>query len=222
MTEYVSVAHGLRTASARLTPAALCVLGALSGAQAWADGRVPQAIAGKVEFDPSFLNLSDRAGVDLARFARGAAGLAGTHRVALFINNEAFGNKEIEFRSRADESLYPCLTPAIVNSIAFNDAALPAGALAPLAQGEPCFNLPRQIPDAQVNFDSGEQRLDIVVPQIYMRKTARGSVDAAQWDSGVSTLFLNYNLNGYSSTSRGVDYRSVYAGLSGGSTCSRI
>lgn len=216
MTEYVSVAHGLRTASARLTPAALCVLGALSGAQAWADDRVPQAIAGKVEFDPSFLNLSDRAGVDLARFARGAAGLAGTHRVALFINDEAFGNKEIDFRSRADESLYPCLTPAIVNSIAFNDAALPAGALAPLAQGEPCFNLPRQIPDAQVNFDSGEQRLDIVVPQIYMRKTARGSVDAAQWDSGVSTLFLNYNLNGYSSTSRGADYNSVYAGLSGG------
>lgn len=206
MSGYFSFARAGRHGAWRLTPAALCVLGALSGS-AWAEN---------VEFDPSFLNMGNREHVDLSRFARGAAGLIGKHRVALYINEEATTNREIEFKTRADGSLYPCLTSDIVKAIAFNEAALPKAALAPLAQGEACFDLPRQIPDAQMNFDSGEQRLDIVIPQIYMRKTARGSVDPAQWDSGVAALFLNYNLNGYTSSSRGVDYQSFYAGLSGG------
>ncbi|SVK46053.1 Outer membrane usher protein fimD precursor [Acinetobacter baumannii] len=91
--------------------------------------------------------------------------MAGRHRVALYINEEATGNREIEFKTRADGSLYPCLTADIVKAIAFNEAALPQAALALLAQGEACLDLPRQIPDAQVNFDSGEQRLDIVIRQ---------------------------------------------------------
>lgn len=206
MTGYFSVAREGRNNMWRLTPAALCVLGALSGS-AWGE---------KIEFDPSFLNMGNRENVDLSRFAHGAAGLAGKHRVALYINEEAAGNREIEFNIRADGSLSPCLTADIIKAVAFNQAALPKTALAPLTQGEACFDLPGQVPDAQVNFDSGEQRLDIVIPQIYMRKTARGSVDSAQWDSGVSALFLNYNLNGYSSSSHGVDYQSFYAGLSGG------
>lgn len=206
MSGYFSFAREGRHGAWRLTPAALCVLGALSGS-AWAEN---------VEFDPSFLNMGNREHVDLSRFARGAAGLNGKHRVALYINEEAAGNREIDFKTRVDGSLYPCLTADIVKAIAFNEAALPKAALTPLAQGEACFDLPRQIPDAQMNFDSGEQRLDIVIPQIYMRKTARGSVDPAQWDSGVAALFLNYSLNGYSSSSRGVDYQSFYAGLSGG------
>jgi outer membrane usher protein len=203
MTGYFSGARNGRNDARRLTPAALCVLNALSGS-AWAEN---------IEFDPSFLNMGDRENVDLSRFAHGAAGLAGKHQVALYINEEAAGSREIEFKNRADGGLSPCLTADIVKAIAFNEAALPK---AVLTQEEACFDLPRHVPDAQMNFDSGEQRLDIVVPQIYMRKTARGSVDPAQWDSGVAALFLNYNLNGYSSSSRGVDYNSFYGSLSGG------
>lgn len=206
MTEHFCVARGGLAMVARLTPALLCAIGAFSG----------HAGAESVEFDPSFLNVGQRDAVDLSRFARGASGLAGKHRVAVYFNGDGIGNKEIEFKTRADSSLYACLAPALVQGIAFNDATLPKGALAPLAQGEACFDLSRQIPDAQVNFDSGEQRLDILIPQIYMHKTARGSVNSAQWDSGVSALFMNYNLNGYTSSSRGVDYNSFYAGLSGG------
>ncbi|HGM7291675.1 TPA: fimbria/pilus outer membrane usher protein [Serratia marcescens] len=206
MTDYFCVARGGLAMVARLTPALWCAIGAFSG----------HAGAESVEFDPSFLNVGQRDAVDLSRFVRGASGLAGKHRVAVYLNGDSIGNKEIEFKTRADSSLYPCLTPALVQGIAFNDATLPKGALAPLAQGEACFDLSRQIPDAQVNFDSGEQRLDILIPQMYMHKAARGSVNSAQWDSGVSALFMNYNLNGYTSSSRGVDYNSFYAGLSGG------
>lgn len=203
MTGEFSAACVNRNSSWRLTPAALCVIGALSG----------PAGAESIEFDSSFLYVGERSEVDLTRFARGASGLAGKHRAAVYINGEGIGTKEIEFKTRADRSLYPCLTADIVEGIAFNEAALPK---APLTQQDACFDLPQQVPDAQMNFDSGEQRLDIVIPQIYMRRTARGSVDPAQWDSGVAALFLNYNMNGYSSSSRGADYNSFYGGLSGG------
>ncbi len=173
-------------------------------------------VAESAEFDSSFLYLDHIGTVDLSRFTQGSAGLAGIYRVAVYVNDELVDNEKIEFREGADKKVAPCLAPSIVKSINFNYATLPKTVLIAMEQEESCLNLPKKIPDAQVNFDSGEQRLDIVIPQIYMHKTARGSVNSAQWDSGVSALFLNYNLNGYTSSSHGVDYNSFYAGLSGG------
>ncbi|MFW5402786.1 fimbria/pilus outer membrane usher protein, partial [Yersinia sp. 1252 StPb PI] len=79
-----------------------------------------------------------------------------------------------------------------------------------------CVDLASLIPDAQVTFDSGEQRLDIAIPQALLLRTARGTVNPALWDSGVTSGMLGYSLNGYSSSANGQTFNSAFAGINTG------
>jgi outer membrane usher protein len=201
-----------------LTPLALFVIALLSGESAWAveQATAPQDIEKNIEFDPAFLNVGQHSSVDLSRFANGSGTLPGIYQVQVYVNNEQIGSESIEFKSREDKSVYPCLTTGLVKKINFNFEKLPEGVLAPLSQGQAYIDLQKQLPEAQVNFDSSEQRLDIYVPQIYMNHTAQGTVSPALWDSGVPAAILGYNLNSYTSHANGMDYNSMYAGINAG------
>ncbi|RDL27388.1 pili synthesis usher PapC-like protein [Serratia fonticola] len=67
-----------------------------------------------------------------------------------------------------------------------------------------------------MNFDSNEQRLDIIIPQIYMLNIARGTVSPELWDSGIPAFLLGYNVNGYTSESHGNTFNSLFAGVNAG------
>ncbi|HBD32460.1 MAG TPA: hypothetical protein DC084_02550, partial [Cupriavidus sp.] len=47
-------------------------------------------------------------------------------------------------------------------------------------------------------------RLDVSIPQLYMRRSARGYVDPKYWDNGIPAARLQYNANAYRSDSAGV------------------
>lgn len=199
----------------KLSPLVIALFSIFAGAKSWADvaQSTPQAVAKNVEFDSSFLNMENNATVDLSRFANGASALPGTYRTAVYVNNELISNEDIQFTARPDKSVYPCLAPSLIKNIPFNYEKLPVKTL---DTGDACIDLQHQLPEALVNFDSGEQRLDISIPQAYINKTARGGVSSSLWDSGVPAAMLGYNLNGYSSKSRGTTYNSFYAGLNSG------
>ncbi|MHA7848219.1 fimbria/pilus outer membrane usher protein [Serratia sp. D1N4] len=208
------LSYGLQS---QLSPLAMVILSAFFTANVKANTAVtPQEVAQNVEFDAFFLNLDDETSVDLSRFANGASALPGVYRTAIYVNNTPVDNKEVEFKSREDKSVYPCLTAEIIKNIAFNYEQLPSGVLQATETGEHCVDLQRKLPDAQVNFDSSEQRLDLLIPQIYMLKAARGSVSAELWDSGIPALMLGYNVSGYSSESRDHSFNSLYAGVNAG------
>lgn len=203
----------------KLSPLVIALLSLIGAEKSWANNVEPvpaQSEMDNVEFDPSFLNLKNNSEMDLTRFSKGASALPGTYRTAVYVNNDFIGNEAVEFISRPDNSVYPCLTASLVNAIPFNHDRLPAGALTPESLASGCLDLEHQIPEVRVNFDSGEQRLDITLPQIYVNTTARGGVNPALWDSGVPAALLGYNLNGYTSQSRGATYNSFYAGLNTG------
>lgn len=201
-----------------LSPLALFVITLCATGDVLAEEKkaAPQEIAKNVEFDPSFLNVDTPGNIDLSRFANGSAVLPGTYQVDMYVNNVQVGSQNIEFKSREDKTVFPCITPELIKNISFNYGKLPASVLAPLAQGAAWIDLQQQLPESQVNFDSNEQRLDIYIPQIYMDQIARGTVSPALWDSGVPAAMLGYNLNGYTSHANGQDYRSMYAGLNAG------
>lgn len=173
-------------------------------------------IAEELEFDASFLNIDHNNSVDLSRFATGSSVLPGVYKTAVYINEQSIGNSDIEFRERADKSVYPCLTRDVINNISLNYTKLPADFLSPYIAGEHCFDLQSKLPEAQVNYDSNEQRLDIIIPQIYMLNIARGTVSPELWDSGVPALLFGYNVNGYTSESQGSTFNSVFAGVNSG------
>ncbi len=78
------------------------------------------------------------------------------------------------------------------------------------------MDLQNKLPEAQVNFDSNEQRLDIIIPQIYMLNIARGTVSPELWDSGIPAFLFGYNVNGYTSESHGNTFNSLFAGVNAG------
>lgn len=196
-----------------LSPLALAVLSTLFIGNVKA---ATTAAAENAEFDPTFLNAAGAQPIDLSRFAHGASALPGTYRTAVYVNDALIDNRDIEFKARADKSVYPCLTTELIKNIAFNFDALPAGFLTPTASGEICLDLQQKLPESNVTFDSNEQRLDLVIPQIYMLKTAHGTVSPELWDSGVPALLLGYNANGYSSESHGNTFNTLYAGVNAG------
>lgn len=203
----------------RFSPLALAILSAFFASDinaAETAVSAPREIAKNLEFDASFLNVDDEKSVDLSRFANGSSALPGVYKTALYINDQLVSNVDVEFKSRADKTVYPCLTADIVKNIAFNYDKLPVGFLSQQQTGEQCLDLQHKLPEAQVNFDSSEQRLDIVIPQVYMLNTARGSVSPELWDNGVPALLMGYNVNGYSSESHGNTFNSVFAGVNAG------
>src|SRR5471032_3572724 len=103
----------------RLTPLCLFIAAAFPCTSLWADGNLSptlpvQEVAQNVDFDSSFLNLENTHSVDLSRFANGASATPGRYRVSIYVNNDPVGNEEVEFTSHADGSVYPCLTPQIL------------------------------------------------------------------------------------------------------------
>lgn len=203
-----------------LTPLAIFIITLCTGGYSWAEGanvnNIPQEIARNVEFDPSFLNVDNSNKVDLSRFANGSAALPGTYKIDMYVNNVQIGNQDIEFKSRPDKTVFPCITSALIKNINFNYDKLPTSVLAPFTHGADYIDLQQQFPEAQVLFDSSEQRLDIYIPQVYMNQLAQGTINPALWDSGVPAAILGYNANGYTSHSNGTDYNSAYAGITAG------
>lgn len=201
----------------QLTPLAFFIMSLCGTDNAWADEKysTAQEVATNVEFDPSFLNVNDHGAVDLSRFSNGSATMPGTYIVDMYVNNSLIGSKKISFKSRENKAVFPCLNLSLIKEIDFNYDTLPRVVLNSLTKGDECIDL-QQIDGAIVNFESNEQRLDIFIPQIYMKQVARGTVNSALWDSGVSAAMLGYNINGYTSHANNVDYRSVYAGLNTG------
>ncbi|QZN98065.1 fimbrial biogenesis outer membrane usher protein [Symbiopectobacterium purcellii] len=177
---------------------------------------MPVGNANDLEFDASFLNVDNAALIDLSRFATGASVLPGVYKTAVYINEQWISNVDVEFKAHTDKTVYPCLSIDLMKSIAFNYEKLPSDFFGSQNLGEQCVDLQQKLPEAQINYDSNEQRLDIVIPQIYMQNTARGTVSPELWDDGISALLMGYNVNGYTSESQGKTFNSLFAGLNAG------
>lgn len=201
--------------SSRFSPIALALSCYLFTGNTWAENieSNAQGSSGEADFDASFLNIEDSEKVDLSRFKNGSSGTPGVYKTYLYVNNELITNTDIEFRSREDKSVYPCITSEIIKNISFDYSKLPSDFLKNI---DGCMDLKTSIPEVNVAYDSNEQRLDVIVPQLYMQKIARGTVSSELWDSGVPVMMLGYDINGYSSDSQGKTFNSLYAGLNAG------
>ncbi|WP_114194230.1 fimbria/pilus outer membrane usher protein [Edaphovirga cremea] len=168
------------------------------------------------QFDPIFLSQTQRGNIDLTRFEHGASVLPGIYKADISINGLLVGNENIQFTEQPDRSVQPCLTRDMLKSIDFNYDKLPASFNDALKSDQTCFPLKALLPQAQSEFDSGLQQLNITVPQLYMNNTARGYVSPALWDKGVPAGILGYSINGNTQRSRGQTSNSAFGGINSG------
>ncbi|WP_434643534.1 fimbria/pilus outer membrane usher protein [Klebsiella sp. I138] len=163
-----------------------------------------------VEFDPMFLNLQNPGQLDLTRFRRGAAALPGEHATDIWLNGQFVSRENLSFRALPDGGTTICVPESLLLSLPLADDTLKP------TETADCQNLATRLPDATRDYDSGRQRLDLTLPQILVRRVARGTVPYPLWDRGVTAVMLGYHLGAWRSSSYGSEQRQAYGTLNTG------
>jgi len=183
--------------------------------------------APRVEFDPSFLAGSGAQDLDLSRFEQGNAVLPGQYRADVRVNDRWVGRRDIRFAARdASGEARLCLSRELLVDMGVDFAKLEdyvrqrsqAGdtSIRALPEGEFCEDIGLYLPDASAQFDSGELRLDVSIPQLYLSRSARGWVSPELWDAGIDAATLGYNFGHQQTRRNGRNSASSYLGLNAG------
>ncbi|EAP4124952.1 hypothetical protein EA632_25645, partial [Salmonella enterica subsp. enterica serovar Infantis] len=101
---------------------------------------------------------------------------------------------DVAFVDGPDGHLVPAMTRKAYEALGVRPDATPA--FAALPEDAVVKNLPQVLPASTTAFRFSDQRLDITVPQIMMRRRVRGEVDPALWDQGMPALLLDYMVTG--------------------------
>ncbi|WP_447884808.1 fimbria/pilus outer membrane usher protein [Serratia fonticola] len=164
-----------------------------------------------VYFNPAFLGDDPSLIADLSRFEKGAENLPGIYRVDVFVNRNASGTHELEFRALSEGGdLYPCLSRDMLVDFNVDLSVLPE-----IDAGETCLSIADIISDTEVTTALDKLRLDISIPQVALLPTFRGYIPPERWDNGITAVFLNYQYSG-NNTLSGNSSQSHYANLQGG------
>lgn len=174
------------------------------------------SVTKRVSFDPLFLQTSGNTLVNLERFENGDSVLPGIWPSEIYVNDDKVSYEPVLFSELSDGSVQPCLTPNTLKKMSFDYSKLPNNFVRELKRKLECYPLSTIIPQANYEYDSSIQRLNIIVPQIMIMNTARGYVSPELWDSGIPAFLLGYDITSYSSRSNGQTYNSAYAGVNAG------
>jgi len=171
----------------------------------------------EVQFNTDMLRSFGDTPVDVSRFSQGNHATAGDYTVPVMVNSRQMGRGMVRVRQLAGEAYpQPCVDTDLLIIAGVNLSRLDEAAQARL-QPDSCVRLPDLIPDARAEFDNGEQRLNLSIPQIWLNRSARGYVDSKYWDDGITAGVLRYNANVYRyDYKHGASATQAYAGLDGG------
>lgn len=194
----------------------------ISGNKAtWLAGFITVVLAGEVNkiqarefFNPELIEL-DNPGIDRADlngFETGSQA-AGVYHVDIVLDGQLTDTQDVTFHkvtdSEGESRLEPCLSVDQLRQWGVKTERFPG-----LSQpGSPCAHL-AAIPQASTDFQFASQRLAISVPQAALTIQARGYVQPALWDEGITAAMLNYSLSGASIMNKnGGSDSSQYANL---------
>ncbi|HEY5805268.1 MAG TPA: fimbria/pilus outer membrane usher protein [Lysobacter sp.] len=196
---------------ALLATAVACALLAWSGAHA-----DPSAPA-DAEFDSALLAGGSQQAADLSRFERGNPVMPGIYRLDLYLGGQWTTSGDVRFAAPdPNANAVACFTPELMRQMGLPQDRLDEAARTALADPAACVELGTLVPDAMVQFDQSELRLDVTVPQAWLGYRPLGYVGPDQWDAGTTAAILNYDLNSYHTSSNGRSQTSSFLGLSAG------
>lgn len=172
-------------------------------------------------FDPSLLsfgNGDDYKKIDLSQFEKPGYEQPGDYIVDIYVNNQYYRTQKVNFTSSGDKKLVPELSVRDLEGMGVN-TRLPSLLNTPADKNIGAID--KIIPSAHASLDFKQLRLNMSIPQAFMRTSVPGAVDPSLWDQGIPAALLGYNLNGTSSrqsggSNGGNDYDSLFVGLNGG------
>lgn len=158
-------------------------------------------------FDPSLLAAGiDGENIDLSVFSHPGGGIEGEQDVSIWVNDNFYTRKKLNFRNAGDKGLLPDFPPDFFNNL------LDAGYRPEQKDGViSSADFMSQTPYSSVTFNQGEGRVDIRVPQAFQGRAAQLRSAPDTWDNGVPSLLIDYNLTGNRNDSDDYSSRSLYA-----------
>lgn len=145
-------------------------------------------------FNPRFLSDDPAAVADLSSFEKGQEVPPGTYRVDIYLNDGYMTTKDISFSAGEDGyGLTPCLTRGELSDMGVNTSSVE---VINSLESNACVPISEIFKDSTANFDVGQQRLYLTIPQSFMANNARGYIPPELWDSGINTGILNYSFTG--------------------------
>ena len=154
----------------------------------------PSWVEAELYFNPRFLADDPSAVADLSIFEKGQEIPEGTYRVDVYLNDGYLFTRDVRFIfDKNNNELSPCLTQGELAKMGINTLAISEINAPPK---ETCESLVSLITDSTVRFDVGLQRLNLTVPQVFMKDRARDFIPPELWDSGITAGILNYSLTG--------------------------
>lgn len=153
-----------------------------------------------LEFNAEFLH-GGGAGLDLSRF-QSSGPLPGTYSADIVVNDVLVGRQDVEVRAADGGEVSLCLEPALFALMSLDEGKLATHRqteegrdLLALPERATCDALARFIPSASAYLDGGEQRLEISIPQAYLRSNHSNWVAPDRWDTGINAALINYSVN---------------------------
>ncbi|MGE9553591.1 fimbria/pilus outer membrane usher protein [Erwinia amylovora] len=151
-------------------------------------------------FDPDSIekrgSQTDR--VDLSSLERPGGQVPGQYRTEIYLNGNYVADRRLNFRSGVD-GLVPDIPRQDLVMWGVRPDATPEFARA--GSGNLSNPVDDYLPDSRLSYDFAQQRLDISIPQEYVRQSVQGSVSPDEWDEGLPAAFLNYAYTGSNSRS---------------------
>ncbi|AOA59986.1 hypothetical protein BFG52_11910 [Acinetobacter larvae] len=149
-------------------------------------------------FNPSLLlNTEGSVVADLSSFESGFQ-MPGNYKVNVYVNDDFVLSKDLNFQ-KTDKSdavsggLAPCINVEFLTLVGVKYYELPNYEE---LKNETCIDVKQYIPEAEIVYNFALQRLDLSIPQIWIKSDARGYIPPSEWDRGITAATLNYNFNG--------------------------
>nr|WP_225920102.1 fimbria/pilus outer membrane usher protein [Pseudomonas vanderleydeniana] len=147
-------------------------------------------------FNTAFIHGGEQP-ADIRAFLEGNSVLPGVYRVDIYLNRVLSARRDVRFsRNSTSGRVEPCLTLDLLRDLGLDTERL--GSLVDVssqATAEQCFDLAR-LDRASVDYQPNSLALNLGVPQIALRRDARGYLSPELWDQGVGSAFVNYSFNG--------------------------
>jgi len=169
----------------------------------------------EVVFDADFLDQAAGGQIDISRFNGEYKVPAGTYAADIYLNNRLLGRENVTVREIEGKSVV-CFNPTLVALTGLRTSQLSSKQLKELRREDNCTALEALQASASAQMLLSDMRLNINIPQAYLNRTARGSVDPELWDDGSNAFYATYDNSYFKQKSGGYESESFYSKLGGG------
>lgn len=176
---------------------------------------VQTAFAQEVQFNDAFLPEDSR-NLDLGAYQSGNPVMPGQYRADVILNGRLNSRQDIRIEAQADgRNPVICMSRGLLERQGVEMFSLSSEAAEAL-DSQDCASIAGLIPGATASFSPENQALDLSIPQVALKRNARGYVSPELWDRGVTAGMLSYNFNGNRNRTSSGNYDSAYLGLNAG------